>query len=191
MTTTQTLYNQGQAYVINFLRHNPDTALDFETLKPLVTQWLKAQQYLVVKPDWNALRDLIIHGVVGFGPLEVWLKDPTITEIMVNRYDQIYLEKNGKLEAAKQQFASNQQLLQVINRVVAPLGKRIDESQPLVDARLPDGSRINAIIPPLSLKGPALTIRKFPTKPFTMHDLKSYQTVNEPQYFDFWGHWGG
>ncbi|MCD6094137.1 MAG: Flp pilus assembly complex ATPase component TadA [Candidatus Omnitrophica bacterium] len=108
---------------------------------------------------------------LGLGPLEDLLKDPEITEIMVNNKDQIYIEREGKLELTNKKFINNEQILHIIERIVAPLGRRIDESIPMVDARLADGSRVNAIISPLSLKGPMLTIRKFSHKRLSAEDF--------------------
>ncbi len=113
----------------------------------------------------------IIDEALGFGPLEDLLGDSSITEIMVNNKDQIYIEKRGKLELTSKKFTTNEQVKVVIERILAPLGRRIDESVPYVDARLPDGSRVNAVIPPLSLTGPSLTIRKFSRERFTVDDL--------------------
>jgi pilus assembly protein CpaF len=113
----------------------------------------------------------IVNEALGLGPLEDLLADPEVSDIMVNCKDEIYVEKNGKLILTTKKFVSNQQVRSVIDRIIAPLGRRIDESVPMVDARLPDGSRINAIIPPLSLKGPMITIRKFGQDRFTMDDL--------------------
>lgn len=113
----------------------------------------------------------IIEEALGLGPLEDLLKDPTVTEIMVNNKDQIYIEKFGKLELTSKKFTANEQVKIVIERILAPLGRRIDESVPYVDARLPDGSRVNAIIPPLALTGPTLTIRKFARQRWTIEDL--------------------
>lgn len=108
---------------------------------------------------------------MGLGPLEPYLADPEITEVMVNGPDSIYVERKGKLTLTESQFLDDQQLLGIIERIVAPIGRRIDESQPMVDARLKDGSRVNAIIPPLSLKGPCVTIRKFSKTPYKVSDL--------------------
>ncbi len=108
-----------------------------------------------------ALISDIADELLGYGPLEALLRDQTITEIMVNGPSVIYVERNGKIELANVQFRDSTHLRQVIDRIVTPLGRRIDESSPMVDARLPDGSRVNAIIPPLALDGPTLTIRKF------------------------------
>lgn len=111
--------------------------------------------------DKTQLKQAVLDEAVGLGPLEHLLKNPKITEIMVNRYDEIYIEKGGKLEKTDTVFSSEKAVLGVIDRIVAPLGRRIDESSPMVDARLPDGSRVNAVIPPIALRGTSLTIRKF------------------------------
>jgi pilus assembly protein CpaF len=124
--------------------------------------------------DRESLVREIINEALGLGPLEDLLADPDVSEIMVNRCDQIYIERKGKLQLAEKTFTSNQAVLHAIERIVAPIGRRIDESSPMVDARLKDGSRVNAIIPPLALKGPSITIRKFNKKPLTADDLVKY-----------------
>ncbi|MFC1632396.1 ATPase, T2SS/T4P/T4SS family [Candidatus Omnitrophota bacterium] len=116
---------------------------------------------------------------LGLGPLEDLLRDPEITEVMVNNKDQVYVERNGKIELTSKKFISNDQVRAVIERIVAPLGRRIDESVPMVDARLPDGSRVNAIIPPLSLTGPTLTIRKFSRERYTMQDMVKFGSLTD------------
>ena len=121
----------------------------------------------------------VLDEALGLGPLEDLLADPTVTEIMVNRHDQIYVERAGKLQLTDVRFLTTEQLRGVIERIVAPIGRRIDEKVPMVDARLKDGSRVNAIIPPLALKGPALTIRKFSKKLLGMEDLKRYGSLTE------------
>jgi pilus assembly protein CpaF len=113
----------------------------------------------------------ILDEALGLGPLEDLLADEAVSEIMVNRFDQIYIERKGKITLAEQTFTSNKAVLAAIERIVAPIGRRIDESSPMVDARLKDGSRVNAIIPPLALKGPAITIRKFNKTPLSAEDL--------------------
>ena len=118
----------------------------------------------------SLLRD-VLNEAVGLGPLETLLEDDSISEIMVNRHDEIYLERNGRLEHHPGCFTSDRAVLGVIERIVAPIGRRIDEASPMVDARLKDGSRVNAIIPPLAIKGPALTIRKFGRSVFSHADL--------------------
>ncbi|WP_134683982.1 CpaF family protein [Brevibacillus migulae] len=117
--------------------------------------------------------------IQGFGPIDPLLKDPSISEVMVNSPQLIYVERNGKLERSHVQFRDNDHVLRIIDKIVAPLGRRIDESSPMVDARLPDGSRVNAIIPPLALKGPCITIRKFSKDPFTIDDLVRFGTLTE------------
>ncbi len=120
----------------------------------------------------------ITDEALGFGPLEELLEDPTVTDILVNNKDQIYIERRGKLELSAKKFISNDQVRAVIERIVAPLGRRIDESSPMVDARLPDGSRVNAIIPPLSIKGPVLSIRKFSRARYTKDDLIKFNSIS-------------
>jgi pilus assembly protein CpaF len=117
---------------------------------------------------------------LGLGPLEDLVADSEISDILVNNKNQIYIEKHGKIELSPKRFLSNDQVRQVIERIIAPLGRRIDESVPMVDARLPDGSRVNAIIPPLSLTGPTLTIRKFGRERLNIDDLLRLNTLTEP-----------
>jgi Flp pilus assembly CpaF family ATPase/MinD-like ATPase involved in chromosome partitioning or flagellar assembly len=121
----------------------------------------------------------ILQEALGLGPLEDLINDPEITEIMVNSKDKVYIEKKGKLYLTDKKFISDKQILTVIERIVAPIGRRIDESVPLVDARLPDGSRVNAIIPPLALKGPSLTIRKFSKERLKIEDLIKFGSLTK------------
>lgn len=120
----------------------------------------------------------IIDEALGLGPLEDLLNDPDITDIMVNNKDEVYIERRGKIELTDKKFISDEQVRTVIERIIAPLGRHIDESMPMVDARLPDGSRVNAIVSPLSLTGPALTIRKFKKGRFTTDELIGLHTLN-------------
>ena len=120
----------------------------------------------------------IVNDMLGLGPIESLHQDETVTEIMVNGPGQVFVERMGKLELTKVKFRDNDHLMHIVDRILAPLGRRIDESSPLVDARLEDGSRVNIIIPPLSLKGPCLTIRKFSKKPFTVENLISFGTMD-------------
>jgi pilus assembly protein CpaF len=116
--------------------------------------------------------------VLGFGPINSLLLDATVSEIMVNGPQQVYVERKGRLELTAVKFRDHEHVLHIIEKIVSPLGRRIDESSPMVDARLPDGSRVNAIIPPLALKGPTVTIRKFAKEPFTVNDLVNFGTLN-------------
>jgi pilus assembly protein CpaF len=127
--------------------------------------------------DKEQLAKQVLDEVVGLGPLEDLLADPAVTEIMVNRYDEIFIERSGNLFESEVTFTSDQAVLQAIERIVAPLGRRIDESSPMVDARLKDGSRVNAVIPPLALKGCNITIRKFSKNKLHDTDLIKYNSV--------------
>ena len=119
----------------------------------------------------------ISDDILGYGPLEPLLRDDGVTEIMVNGFDRIYIERGGKIEPAQAAFADNGHLLRIIDKIVSQVGRRVDEASPMVDARLPDGSRVNAVIPPLALRGPTLTIRKFSRDPYTMDDLIGFGTL--------------
>ncbi len=121
----------------------------------------------------------VVDEALGLGPLEEFIRDEAITEVMVIKADQIYVERSGRLELSSKHFLNNKQLMTVIERIVAPLGRRIDESQPYVDARLPDGSRVHAIVPPLSLKGPCLTIRKFSQQRLYIKDLIKFGSLTQ------------
>jgi len=122
----------------------------------------------------------VIDDVLGNGPLEPFLRDPDVTEIMVNGYDTIYVEKFGRIHPTSLRFADEAHLRQTIDRIVSRVGRRVDEASPMVDARLPDGSRVNAVIPPISIDGASLTIRKFSKEPFDASDLISMGTLTRP-----------
>jgi pilus assembly protein CpaF len=126
----------------------------------------------------------ITDEILGLGPLEPLLRDETITEVMVNGPQQVYIEREGRLEMTNVTFQNDEHVMKIIQRIIAPIGRRIDESSPMVDARLADGSRVNAIIPPLSLIGPVLTIRKFAATPFTVEDLIRFGTATT-EMFEF------
>ncbi len=129
--------------------------------------------------DIADLKTSVLNEAVGLGPLEALLEDDEVTEIMVNAFDDIYVEKKGRLIRSDIAFSSDSAVMSAIERIVSPLGRRIDESSPMVDARLPDGSRVNAIIPPLALRGPTLTIRKFSKKKLNVDDLIGFGTINQ------------
>jgi pilus assembly protein CpaF len=122
----------------------------------------------------------ILDEIFGLGPLEQLLKDPTISDILVNRYNKVYVERAGKLEVTGLSFKDDQHLMQIIDRIVSRVGRRVDESSPMVDARLADGSRVNAIIPPLALDGPVLSIRRFARDPITARHMIENRTLTEP-----------
>jgi pilus assembly protein CpaF len=142
-----------------------------------VTEQLILDRTPLSREERQQLVREIADDILGYGPLEPLLKDESVSEVMVNNFDQVYVERNGKLEAAAAAFVDNAHLFRIIDKIVSQVGRRIDESSPMVDARLPDGSRVNAIIPPLSLKGPTLTIRKFSRDPYTMDDLVAFGTI--------------
>ncbi len=129
--------------------------------------------------DVGKLKEDVLNEAVGLGPLEELLKGDEITEIMVNKFDEIYIERSGKLTLSGVTFSSDDAVMSAIERIVSPLGRRIDESSPYVDARLKDGSRVNAIIPPLALRGPCITIRKFSKDKLTHDDLIRFGAINE------------
>lgn len=135
------------------------------------------EQLALTTAERNRLIDDIGADVLGYGPLEALLEDPSVSEIMVNRYDQLYVERQGRLMETPHRFTGEPQLRRVIERIVSKVGRRIDESSPLVDARLEDGSRVNAIIPPLAVNGASLTIRKFAGTPYTAEDLIGFGTL--------------
>ncbi len=124
----------------------------------------------------------ITDEIIGLGPLEPLLRDETISEVMVNGPRQVYVERKGRLELTNVVFQNDEHVMRIIDRIIAPIGRRVDESSPMVDARLADGSRVNAIIPPLSLVGPVLTIRKFSAQPFTVDDLVRFGTATADMF---------
>ncbi|MGA7989130.1 MAG: CpaF family protein [Candidatus Dormiibacterota bacterium] len=146
-----------------------------ELLNDVITE----QNITMSRPDRLRLVEILANDVLGLGPLEELLASEEITEIMINSYKQIYVEQHGKLTLSPVTFESDQQLMQVIDRIVSSIGRRIDESSPMVDARLKDGSRVNVIIPPLALRGPTMTIRKFAKEALTIEDLIKYGSITD------------
>ncbi|ASK61830.1 type II secretion system protein E [Virgibacillus phasianinus] len=138
----------------------------------------KEGNHLTFEQKKQLIKD-VSHELTGYGPISPLLADPNVTEVMVNGPNDVYIEINGRIEKTATHFRDDRHVLRVIEKIVAPLGRRIDESIPMVDARLPDGSRVNAIIPPLALNGPTITIRKFSEIPFTIHELVRMGTLTE------------
>lgn len=151
---------------------------DREGLAGLVERFLEGQDKILPKQTSLEIVEAVVNRMTGLGPIEPLLHDPEITEIMVNAPGEVFIERQGVIEAVPVGFRDQEQIRNVIDRIVAPLGRRVDESTPFVDARLPDGSRLNAIIPPLALRSPALTIRRFAPEPFTLRRLVSLGTLN-------------
>ncbi len=161
------------------LLESGDEVLLRNRVEELVEEKLRAERYPYSRQLRNRLVAEMADEILGFGPIEPLLRDPTITEIMVNGPDMVYTEQFGKIEKSDVKFRDGDHIRHVIDKIVTPLGRRVDESSPMVDARLPDGSRVNAILPPLSLNGPTLTIRKFSAEPFTVDDLIRFGTFTK------------
>jgi pilus assembly protein CpaF len=145
----------------------------------LVDEYCEENKLKLTKHDRDELTELIVHDVLGLGPLESLLGDPEVSEIMVNGPKTIFIERRGRITQADLEFESEMQLRRVIDRIVARIGRRVDESSPMVDARLPDGSRVNIVIPPLAVQGSSVTIRKFSRVPYKVQDLITFGTLNQ------------
>ncbi|MEA2520314.1 MAG: pilus assembly protein CpaF, partial [Chloroflexota bacterium] len=167
-----------------------DTLLDANAtdvrakVEGIVDRTVAANGFAVTRDERMRLVDELADDVVGFGPLEPLLHDETITEVMVNGPSHVYIERAGKIERVESAFLNDEHVLRIIDRIITPMGRRIDEMSPRVDARLPDGSRVNAIVEPLSLIGPVITVRKFSKTPYTVDDLVRFGT-STPDMFEF------
>lgn len=148
-------------------------------IEQLVSQFMSEEKVIIQRQDKDLLISRILDESVGFGPLEPLIADESITEILINGYDEIYIERFGKLELSNITFRDDNHVRHVVDRIVAPIGRRIDESSPMVDARLPDGSRVNAVIPPVSLDGTLVSIRKFRKDPFQIDDMLQFHTLDD------------
>jgi pilus assembly protein CpaF len=147
------------------------------TIRQMYDEILAQESVVLSRAEREQLFEQLVAEILGLGPLEPLLADDGITEVMVNGPEDIYIERDGKIQKTQAVFESNDHLMRIIERIVAPLGRRIDESSPMVDARLPDGSRVNAVIPPISLIGPTVTIRKFSKDPLTVEQLIKFGSV--------------
>lgn len=150
-----------------------------EDVRTLIESEVRKASVDLTLREQNKIINELIDEILGFGPITSLLNDPDVSEVMVNGPRQVYVEKGGKLVLTNAHFKDNHHVLHVIKKIVAPIGRRIDESSPMVDARLPDGSRVNAIIPPLALGGPTITIRKFSKDPFQVEDLVRFGTLTQ------------
>ncbi|KAA9015985.1 CpaF family protein [Niallia endozanthoxylica] len=148
------------------------------SIEQYVSQFMAEEKVIISRHDKEILISRILDESVGYGPLEPLINDPSITEVLVNGFNEVYVERFGKLELADITFRDDEHVRHIVDRIVAPIGRRIDESSPMVDARLPDGSRVNAVIPPISLNGTLLSIRKFRKDPFKMEDLIQFQSLS-------------
>jgi pilus assembly protein CpaF len=154
------------------------------TILELFEQVLAEENTVLSRPEKHRLFEQIVAEILGLGPLQPLLEEESITEIMVNGAKNIYIERGGKIHRVPMSFESDDHVMRIIERIVAPLGRRIDEASPYVDARLPDGSRVNAVIPPISLVGPVITIRKFAKNPITLDQLIQFGTIT-PEALQF------
>jgi pilus assembly protein CpaF len=161
-----------------------DAHLDQQELEQRVTQTLQAvlqrDETPLTSADRMRVAQEVADEILGYGPLEPYLRDPEVSEIMVNGYDQIYVERGGRLYPAETAFSDEGHLRRTIDKIVGQVGRRVDEASPMVDARLSDGSRVNAVVPPVALDGSLLTIRKFAVDPFTIDDLIGFGTMTRP-----------
>jgi pilus assembly protein CpaF len=144
-------------------------------IRLVVERLCDTENPLLNRMERERLIDEVLDETFGFGPLEMLLKDPTISDILVNGPHHVYVERRGKMERTDVKFRDNEHLLQIIDRIVSKVGRRVDETSPMVDARLPDGSRVNAIIPPLALDGPSMSIRRFGSNPLKLEDLLNFK----------------
>lgn len=169
--------------IVDELKNAKDQENEEEILRGLIEkkvhETLDNGEHRIPKLERLRIAEELYNEICAFGPITPLLEDPEISEIMVNGPNQVYVEKKGKLQLTEVFFRDDDHVMNIIDRIVSPLGRRIDESMPMVDARLPDGSRVNAIIPPLSLVGPVITIRKFSQDPFTVEDLINFGTLTE------------
>ncbi len=151
-----------------------------KTIEELFTRILEQQKIVLQRQERLRLLEAIAAEILGFGPIEPLLEDDGISEIMINGPYHVYIEKQGRLHRTDIRFRDNEHVMRLIDRIISPLGRRCDEQSPYVDARLPDGSRVNAVIPPISLVGPVVTIRKFAKQPLQPEDLVRFGTVTSP-----------
>lgn len=149
------------------------------TIKEMFEAMLAEESIVLTRNEKRRLFESIVAEILGYGPLEQFLNADGVTEIMVNGPKKVFVERNGKIQRVNVSFEDNDHLLRIIDRIVAPLGRRIDEGSPMVDARLPDGSRVNAVVPPISLNGATLTIRLFSKIPFTVENLIEFGTLTQ------------
>lgn len=194
MRKTEPVYTSSTGYIDELVEHYKTrllTEVNLEQITSLntaekrikierhINQFMAEEKVVIPRQDKETLLTKLIDESVGFGPLESLLNDDTITEILVNGPHEVFVEKNGQLKKTNVRFKDEAHIRHIVDRVVAPLGRRIDESSPMVDARLPDGSRVNAVIPPISLEGTIVSIRKFRKRPFEMKELVGNDTLTD------------
>jgi pilus assembly protein CpaF len=173
-----------EEYNLNLETMDEDEKLLKEEIEKTLHKIVEEEGIKISQTVFFEIFQELLDEIMGYGPITPYLRDENVTEIMVNRYDRIFVEKKGKLILTDKQFKNNAHVNHIIEKIVAPIGRRIDESSPMVDARLPNGSRVNAIIPPLAIDGPSITIRKFSEEPFRVKDLVSFGTLT-PKMAEF------
>lgn len=178
ITKHQELKNRLHKQILNELK-DEDVEAILPKIDAMAVEIIKEDDSFRGKIDRKKVVDELINDLTGYGPINPLLLDPEVSEVMVNGPNRVYVERNGKLELTYVQFRDDEHVLHIIDKIVAPLGRRIDESSPMVDARLPDGSRVNVIIPPLALNGPTITIRKFSKDPYKIEDLIGFGTLSK------------
>ncbi|GAB4401161.1 MAG: CpaF family protein [Anaerolineales bacterium] len=186
MTQTEETYRDLKSRIQERLVAEMDEKLDItkredvrRAIEELFNSILAQENIILSRTERHRMFEQIVADIIGYGPIEPFLADPSINEIMVNGPHAVYIERRGRIEKTAVRFDDDEHLLRIIDRIVAPLGRRVDEASPYVDARLPDGSRVNVIIPPLALNGPVLTIRKFAKIPITAENLVEYGTLTQ------------
>lgn len=160
-------------------RQNLSSSTIKEEINGALKKVLENSQKAFSHADKQRIVQYVMDEIIGYGPINTFINDPTVTEIMVNGWEQVYVEREGRIVKTDVTFRDDNHVLHTIEKIITPLRRRIDESSPMVDARLPDGSRVNAIIPPLSIKGPTLTIRKFAVEAFELNDLITFGTLTQ------------
>jgi len=178
MSKHQELKNRLHKMILSVMK-DEDVEAIIPKIDAMAVEIIKEDETFRGTIDRKKVVDELINDLAGFGPINPLLMDPDVSEVMVNGPNLVYVERNGKIEVTHVQFRDDEHVMNVIDKIVSPIGRRVDESSPMVDARLPDGSRVNIIIPPLALNGPTITIRKFSKDPYTIDDLVKFGTVSQ------------
>jgi pilus assembly protein CpaF len=180
-----------RASLINRIINGLDPRVDLKdekavkgTIEEMFNRFLEEDGVTITRPERLRMLEQIYHEILGFGPIQPLLDDESVTEVMVNGPYKVYVERKGKVQSAEITFQSDEHVMRIIERIIAPIGRRVDESKPMEDARLPDGSRVNIIIPPLALNGPVITIRKFPKYRISVDDYIRFGTAT-PEMMEF------
>ena len=177
-TLNRVIDNMNGASLSSMNTQFKKTMIEKEIQEALASVLEGARRHLSYLDKQKIIKN-VMDEITGYGPITSFISDPTVTEIMVNGWKNVYVERNGRIEKTEVTFRNDKHVIHVIDKIINPLQRRLDESSPMVDARLPDGSRVNAIIPPLAINGPTLTIRKFAVEPYNLDDLISFGTLTQ------------